>query len=102
MSETKEKQPTLEERLAAVEKENAKLKGKVKDLNEELQVKEATAPKDALPIVKVDGKFYQFVSRKFKPGKEVVTCEDAAKNADLCAALVAKGSGVLVEVKKNK
>lgn len=98
MSETKDKEPTLEQRLDAALKENSKLKGKVKDLNEELKVKDATAPKDALPIVKVGGVFHQFVSPKFKVGKEVVTAADAAKNPELCAQLVAKGSGVLPPV----
>lgn len=98
MSETKEKAPTLEERLAKAEAENAKLKGKVKDLSEELKVKEATAPANSLPTVKVNGAHYQFISPRFKVGKEAVSAVDAAKNADLCAALVAKKSGVLKAV----
>lgn len=114
MSETNEKkEPTLEQRLAKAEAENAKLKGKVKDLNEELQVKEATAPKDALPTVKVEGKHYRFVSPKFyvkkstelangekrtRMSSQVVTAVDAAKDPALCAELVKSGSGVLKHI----
>lgn len=102
----------LEKQLAAAEKEkNAlarnleKTQGKVKDLTEELAVKDATKGSD-LPVVKVNGRSYQFVAPRFKAKHEgkfqEFTAEAAAENAALCAYLVEKGSGVIKDVTPKK
>ena len=77
--------------------ETEKLKQQVEELTKALKVAEATKPKNAKPIVNIDGVAYEVVGGE-KTQKGDVSREDLAKDQKRCAELVAKGSGLLRKV----
>lgn len=84
-----------EEQLA---KENAKLKAQLEATTEKLKVAEATKGKNAKPVVKIGSKHYEVVSG-ISNAQGSINRQQLAENIELCTELVAKGSGLLREVK---
>lgn len=100
LEEAKARVAELEARPAPADQSGlvAELKAQVKDLTEQLKVKEATAG-SKLPTVKVGDTHHAFTTPKFrlKDGR-TLTAEEAAKDVDLCTELVKAGSGLLKPV----
>lgn len=100
------------EQAEAIEKhiaESSEMIGSLNKANEELEkqnaaIKQAGKSKGVLHTVQVEGKTYMFTAPKFSAKNaagegKVYTAEEAAKDKDLVATLLAKKSGILAEVK---
>lgn len=91
---------TIEERLAQLEKENAELRGTVREQAEDLKIAEATKPANAKPIVKIDGAAYR-VNHGLRTQTKEISIQDIVNDQALCRSLIAKGSSALSAVVKK-
>jgi hypothetical protein len=94
-------QETAEETIARLKAENAELRGTVKDQAEELQVAEATKPKNAKPVISNGGERYT-VDHGVRIKTKTYTRDELAKDQALCAQLIAKGSTAFTKLALKK
>lgn len=90
----------LQKQLEAANKKAAsadKLKGQVAELTTQLKVAEATKPKNAKPVVHIDGTAYVVVGGE-RNANGTCSAQELAENKERCAQLVRKGSGLLRKV----
>jgi hypothetical protein len=94
----------LKEQLAAAQKQAATaetLKKQVSKLTNELKVAEAQKPKNAKPVVTIDGENYVVVAGE-RRNEKVGTAQELADNEARCRELIASGSGLLRKLNLKK
>jgi septal ring factor EnvC (AmiA/AmiB activator) len=80
-----------------LERENQILQDKLSKTSAKLKAVEATRPKNAKPIVELDGKHYEVIGGE-RTQKKVLTRDELAKDTQRCRQLLAKGSDLLREI----
>lgn len=74
------------------------LKAQLKKTTEALRVAEATRPKNAKPIVELEGEHFEVLGGERRDGK-ATTRDELAKDLERCAELRRMGSGLFRKVK---